>query len=109
MLPFNLDISAFLPGGLDLPGGFGFPAFGAAGLGNLMTLAVLGILGLYCVKFAVEALVWSMTGSRLAGGMAGAMAFVLAGYWGLTKVALPLAQAWLNAMLAPLNTFMSML
>jgi hypothetical protein len=106
MLPFNLDVTTFLPAGLDF-GGFG--AFGAAGLGNLMTLMLMGVLGLYCLRFLAEGLVYSLTGSRFIGSMAGAFAFGLAGYLALVKVALPLAQAWLNAMLAPLNAFTSML
>ena len=105
MLP-DLNITMFLPVGLDFDffGGFGSPA---AGLGNLMTLAVLGIVGLYCLRFLAEGLVYSLTGSRFIGSMAGAFAFGLAGYLALVKVALPLATAWLNAMLAPLSTFAS--
>jgi len=106
MLPFNLDVTTFLPTGLDF-GGFG--AFGAAGLGNLMTLAVLGIVGLYCVRFVVEGLVAAMTGSRLVGSVAGTAAFVFVGYLALAKVALPLATAWLNAMLAPLSALTSLM
>jgi len=103
MLPFNLDVTTFLPAGLDFFGGFG-----AAGLGNLMTLVLAGVFGLYCVRFLVEALVAAATGSRLVGSMAGTAAFVFAGYLALVKVALPMVTAWFDSLLAPLNAMLSM-